>query len=249
MVWGMALPEGYGEFWPSGDFENDHWRARLKAYFSEHASDGQKALFDDGHGNAAHWYASYAIRKFIDEHNGEDRVPFTPVEPHEPPRYFDTAKGHKTLGSLIMLTSKMLAVDAPLKAVIERLEPGVQQFFPIEIRMPRRKVYPASYYLLVMRYLDAFSPADTKSGSVMQSESGILTLDKTKAGMGGPAMRKALFDDAHLWRERRFFQELICFSDALRAEIEKAGLRIPKHYKLKEMIDASYARSQSLSDN
>ena len=248
MVWGMALPENFGEFWPSGSFEMDDktrdsgWHQRLMAYFEEHASDEQKALFDDGHGNARHWYAGYATGKFIEETSGESMPPFTPVEPHEPPRSFDTAKGHKTLGSLIMLNSKMLAVDEALKTIIERLEPSVHQFFPLEIRMPRGKIYPANYYLLVMPYLDAWSRDDTKIGSVHERVRSIDThlppiieLDKTKVGMTGLAMRKVVFGDAHLWRERQFTKNLICFSDALQAEIERANLRLPKYYKLKEV--------------
>ena len=235
MVWGMTLPESFGEFWPSGAFENDHWHERLMVHFNERASDEQKALFDDGLGNAAHRYASYAKRKFIEETSGEGMLPFTPVESHEPPRSFDTAKGHKTLGSLIMLNSKMLAVDTALKDIVEQMERGSHEFFPIEIRMPRGKVYPANYYLLVMRYLDAFSSEDTKAGSVEKHPLGYYSLDKTKAGMSGIAIRKAAFGNANLWRERRFTKNLICFSDKLRVEIEKTGLRIPKHYKLKEV--------------
>ncbi len=244
MVWGMALPEGFDEFWPSGAFESiglghQGWFERLKSYYSEQMPAERKASFDDGHGNGPLHYMGYAVGKFTGEVGGSvgDDPPFTPIEPHEPPKFFTMAKSQKSLGSLIVLNDSILAVEDTLKQLIERLEPGVHQFFPIEIRTPRGKTYPASYYLLVMRHLDAFSPEDTKVGSVTQRGSGSFRLDKTKTGMIGLAMRKALFGDAHLWRERRFSKELVCFSDALHAEIEKAGLRIPKHHKLKEVID------------
>lgn len=248
MVWGMALPENYGEFWPRGTFELDPrtresgWGPRLQAHFAAHATFKEIALFDDAHNNAAHWYAAYAKGKFIDEHSAKGRPPFTPVEPHQPPKSFDTAKFTRTLGSLIMLTSRMVAVDEALKEIIERLEPNVNQFFPFELRMPKGKIYPGNFSLLVMRYLDTYSPEDTKVGSVSRSESGILTLDRTKGGMSGLAMRKTLFGDAHLWRERRFSQELVCFSDALQAEIERAGLRLPKLYRMIE-VDSDCAQS------
>lgn len=52
--------------------------------------------------------------------------------------------------------------------------------------------------------------------------------------MTGRAFSKAVFGKAHLWRDRRF-QMVNCFSDQLMADISDATLRIPKHYKMKEV--------------
>jgi hypothetical protein len=229
MVWGMTLPESFGEFWPSGAFEST-------SLGHQGMPEGQKAFFDDGHGNGMLHYMGYAVGKFKNEVGtsvGND-PPFTLIEAHEPPKFFTTEKGQKILGSLIMLNDSILAVDEALKAIVERLEPGVHRFYPLEIRMPRGIVYLASYYTLVIgQYFDAFSGEHTLTGSARERASGSFMPDISKAGMNGIAVRNAVFGNAHLWRDRTFKVELACFSDELQVEIAKAGLQIPKHYKLK----------------
>ncbi len=256
MVWGMALPSGYGEFWPSGHFEYDPimretgWFRRLTVYYEEQTPEEQKRLFDF-RGNplaAARRYGTFPSYKFkaeprsIDK-NGLDPA-YGPVEPHEVPRSWDMTKSHKTLGALIKTSSKILAVDGQLKSVIERLEPSVHEFHPLEMRMPKGQIYPGQYYVLrVGQYFDAFSRDDSWEGSVRDPErlagekpiTSWLHLNDSKKGVAGLAFRKAIFGGAHLWRDRIFSEELTCFSDVLIAEIEQAGLRIPKHYRMREV--------------
>ena len=250
MVWGMSLPENFGEFWPNGDFEYDPktretgWYARLTAYYSEQTPDEQQRLFDfkGDPRDAARRYGTFPSYKFKAEPGSVDKDDLKPaygaIEPHEIPRSFDTAKTFKTLGSLFTPGSKILAVDAQMKSIIERLEPSMHGFYPFEIRMPKGQVYPGQYYILrVGQYFDAFSRNDSWEGSVEDSANvpGLLHLNSYKKGVVGLAFRTSVFGGAHLWRDRQFPAELTCFSDALVAEIEGAGLRIPKHYKMKEV--------------
>lgn len=245
MVWGMNLPSGFGEFFPMGNFEAhidsdaDDWGDRLKAYYDEQMPEGRKALFDDGHGNGPGKYSYHVTQKFIRERGtvlGPDNPPFSQIEPHEPPQSFVTEKGYKSLGSLIMLSDRILAVDEALKAIIQRLEPGIHEFFPIEIVMPRGKASPKSYYVLVIgQYLDSFSPENSKKGAWASDGPDFFRCEESKAGVTGLAVRKSTIGHAHLWRERRFFQLLTCFSDELQAAIADAGLHIPKHYPMKEI--------------
>jgi hypothetical protein len=252
MVWGMNLPSGLGDFSPSGDFEFDRktrntgWFDRLRLFYLEQTPEEQRRLFDYGdkhvgHGAAGYW--PYAVGKFITEpgtRESSDRPLTTPIEPHEAPISFDTDKSYKALGSLIEFTCRILAVDEALKAIIERLEPGVHQFFPIEIRMPRDNVYPAQYYTFVIgQYLDSFSPDDSDKWSWHDypdhPDFYYYHYRKDKSGITGLALKKTLFQPAILWRERRFNGILICLSDELQAEIASAGLRIPRHYRMKEV--------------
>ncbi len=247
MVWGMSLPSGFGEFFPMGnfeahiDFEADDWYRRLNAYYQEQTPEEQKRLFDRGKGDGPS-YAGYVADKLISERGAASSpgaLPVSPIEPHEPPRSFVTEKGYKSLGSLIMLNDRILAVDEALKAIIERLEPAVHEFFPIEIRMPRNKVYPGSYYtLFIGQYFDSFSPEDSQEESFRDygpDYPNHYTHEKSKKGVTGLALTKAAFGIAHLWRERAFREWLVCFSDELQAEIAGAGLCIPKHYQMKQI--------------
>jgi hypothetical protein len=251
MVWGMSLPSGFGEFWPSGAFEYDAktresgWSERLRLYYLDQTPEEQKRLFDyqDAVGRAAHFYGGYVSGKFISElgtGGGAERPHFNAIEPHEPPQSFDTEKTYKTLGSLIGLNSQLLAVDDNLKAIMERLEPGVHQFFPIKITMPRGAVFPKPYYVLVIsQYIDSFSPENSNPDSWHDwpdyPDFYYYYHREDKRGITGLALSKMLFGRAHFWRERRFNGILICFSDELQAEVVNAGLRMPKHYRMKEV--------------
>lgn len=248
MVWGMTLPTSFGQFWPSGEFEYDaktrdtDWYNRLSAYYEAQTPEEQKRLFDyrGEPASASHFYSGFAVYKLTKEpgtkYNSGFEPPYGIVESHEVPRSFDTDKNYSSLGSLIKLNDRILAVDEQLKAIIERLEPGLHQFFPIPITMPKGRVYPDSYYVLrVCQYIDAFARYETWEGSFDESTRtpSLLFLNTTKKAINGLAMRQAAFGDAHLWRDRAFGEELACLSDELMAEIETAGLRLPKHFKMK----------------
>lgn len=253
MVWGMPLPNSFGEFWPSGCFEkdpkthDDGWYDRLTAYYGQLSPEEQTRLFDyKGDPRlAAHFYGTFPSYKLIKEPGASDssglKPPYGLIEPHEVPRSFDTEKTQKVLGSLIMLAGKIIAVDEYLKSIIEQVEPGVHEFFRLEIRMPRGQVYPRPCYILrVCQYYDAFSRDGTLEGAVReippyQETPGLTVLNASKKALSGLAMRETAFGGAHLWRDRTFGEDLTCFSDALMSQIEQAGLRLPKHYKMKEV--------------
>ncbi|MBB6124444.1 imm11 family protein [Sphingobium subterraneum] len=246
MVWGMSLPSSFGEFWSDGSFEatpdaTSGWGSRLKSYYLELSPEDQSALFDyvdtASRGKAGP-YVSFVVGKFLHEQGakgGADMPPFSPILAHEPPRFFVIERGGKSLGSLIMLSNRMLAVEEALKTIIERLEPSLHQFFPIEIMNRKGDVYPKSYYTLVIgQYFDSFSPEASKEGSCELDITRFRYRDN-KAGISGLAFQKSLFGSAHLWRERQIIGLLTCFSDELIAEIAEAGLRIPRHYKMMEV--------------
>jgi hypothetical protein len=246
MVWGMSMPSGFGEFWPLGNaegvdkYDNELWGERLRLHYLAQTPDEQRRLYDHGDKPADHGapeYSSYVTGKFICE-RGAPANPagysFSPVEPHEAPKSFLTQKTHQKLGSLIELNNRILAVDAALKAIIERLEPGVHQFFPMDVIMPRRRVYPTQYYTIVIgQYLDSFSPENSKEGSCTKDGPYCYQTRGYKDDVIGLAFSQAVFGKAHLWRERRLREWLTCFSDELQGEIAKAGLRIPRHYRMK----------------
>lgn len=252
MVWGMSLPSNFGEFWPDGDFEFDakardgRWSERLRLYYLAQNPDEQRRLFDYGDNHVGYGtgnYGNFVVGKFTRERGtvrpgSPDYPPFRPVEPHEAPRSFATEKSYKTLGSLIELNDGVVAVDEALKTIIERLEPGIHQFFPIEICMPRGQIYPGQYYTMVIgRFIDSFLPESSKGYSWSgygQEYPNIYSYKESNKGISGLALSAANFGNANLWRERSFTNILLCFSDALRAEIEKSGIRVPNSYRMME---------------
>jgi hypothetical protein len=59
-------------------------------------------------------------------------------------------EARKSLGSLVLLPDRLLAVDATLKEIIEGLEQGVHQFWPLRIIMPKGNELPVPYYGMVI---------------------------------------------------------------------------------------------------
>jgi hypothetical protein len=104
----------------------------------------KKALFAPPHAAS---YVYYAAENLISEPGLKrpDLPPFGPFAADEAPKRFETEKIYKTLGSLIVLNGRVLAADATLKEIIERFEPDVHNFSPLEIVMPKKIVYPKQY--------------------------------------------------------------------------------------------------------
>lgn len=244
MAWGMYLPRSGGPYGPYGNDEGpvdhygDGWRHRLIAYYQEQMPQAQRDFYR--HGSK---YAFCVVDKFTYEcgakRPGPDDLPVTPIEDHEPLRFYQTEKHFNELASVISLTNRMWAVDEAVKRLVERLEPGLHQFYPVEMRSPRGKVYPVPYYVLVVgRWIESFSPEESSRDSFSLNELNKVEWHKfhgSKKEINGIALRKSVFDGAHLWRERGPNEWLICFSDALAADLAVAGLKLPKYYRMKSI--------------
>jgi hypothetical protein len=237
MVWGMYLPKGGGPYGPYGDDEGpvdtyvDGWRNRLMKNYEDHLSDAQKAFY----GNARK-YSFCVGDKFRYEcghkQPGRDDLIVTPIEDHEPPRFYQIEKPYTQLSSIISLSSRRWAVDEAVKVIVERFEPGVHKFYPLEIRMPRGKIYPVQYYAFVVgNWVQSFSPEDSVQDIFrMHETNGVrwFNIRGDKASITGLALRQSVYKNAHLWRERGFNEWLICFSDELAAKFTTAELVLPK---------------------
>jgi hypothetical protein len=240
MVWAMDMPSSFGEFFPGGEYPG--FNERLHRHYEDHMSAEQKAVF--GVRNPKASYVRFVCEKFrcpLAYKSGPDEPPVTPIESHEPPECFKTRKRYKSLGSLIQLNSQLLAVDEALKSIIEKLEPGKHQFYPIKIMVTNKEALSKPYFTMrISQYLDSFLPAkslpEVLTSQVFETYSTPYRLvDDTEASINGIAVSKATIGNAHLWRERFINPEFLFLSDALQAEIAKAGLRVPKHFKVIEV--------------
>lgn len=239
MVWGAAFAKGSGDFTPSGLWTG--WDEKLTAYFNRMPAE-QKRLYDDGD------YISYKYftrMKFVEEFGSrlQGYPPIGRIEAHEAPNRFETMESY-TLGSLIRFPDYLLAVDERLKNSIERLEPEVHCFFPIEILTRWGVPYPDKYFVMVIgQFRDSFSPKQSDPNSWIKLPDGRTFYEEKKRPMSGLALSGEIFGGAHLWRERRMSNPLICFSDELITQIDDAGLFLPKFYPLEEIGSSGSAAS------
>lgn len=152
MAWGSVEPGSFGDFFPNGNYVG--WKEQLRDYYQNEMSSAEKAEME------------MEERILFSKFSGKFTKDRGPLKPQERPTEFRTVATHKSLASLIILNSRLLAVDASLKEVIETLEPGVHQFWPIRITMPKGKEYPVQYYgMVIRRFLDSFLPDQSESGS------------------------------------------------------------------------------------
>jgi hypothetical protein len=222
MVWGWVEPSSFGDYFPNGVYVG--WDEEIKRYFDEEMSAEQRAALDNWHVR----YQGQVARKFTEEDRGL-------LEPHERPSEFRIMeRAPKSLGSLLTLTDRLLAVDAALHEIIERLEPGVHQFWPLRITRPKGQEYPVAYYgMVIRRFIDSFVPEQSAGLRVSEGSPKVFfAIHPTKKAYGDLTVLKSAVAGAHLWRERRLLSPEVFFSDALQAEITRRGLRIAKHHKL-----------------
>lgn len=163
------------------------------------------------------------------------KPPLLPVEPHEWPAEYVFERAYKREAAIIMGPNRMFAVVAPLRDIIERLEPGVHQFNPIRVVLPGGDEHPVQHFMMIVgRWLDAFRLDDSDPNCLTRVSTGSPVVGANyKQAFQGVAMSSAEIGNAHLWCERRLRPATFYMSDALKEEITRAGLRLPPHYKMR----------------
>lgn len=119
------------------------------------------------------------------------------------PSEWQIKKSYSNLASLITLWC-FLAVDEELKSVIERIEPGVHQFWPVKILMPRGKVYPKQYYGMVIRnFRDSFVPRESEYNRYQSSDDMYFASGDAKRDYADLCFKQQNLKGVHLWREKK----------------------------------------------
>ena len=168
------------------------------------------------------------------------------VPPYTLPRYdpakfpkrvqFDSA--HKTIADFVPIEGR-LSVSPEAKALIEEFEPGVHQFFPVEIarRRSKRPIYrldgrvlDTPYYVFFPQMmLDAVwversdvrvRPMPDGRLSVIPSSSYLLSTGKHRL-----VLHRKIVAGHHVWHGHYQCHLQMFISDALAREIEKRRLR------------------------
>lgn len=251
MVWAVRFVPEFNEFFPRGEFLN--YEEALAAHYKAERRPGltpkhppvyvftsERPL--DGDGNPYRVFTTYVLdvtEKFHAELGVRrpHHPPLDPVQPHEWPTDYVCERVYKREAAIVKFTNRMYAVVEPLRDIIEWLEPGVHQFNPIRVLLPKGVEHPVPHYMMVVgRWLNAFRLEESDPGCLRAVDSGApLVSPDTKAGFAGVAMAASDIGDAHLWCERKLRPATFYISDRLKDEVTKAGLRLPPHYKMKSV--------------
>lgn len=251
MVWGMQMPDSFGKYFIPGTFEfaddptgAESWTERLEMYYRVGMPEDKKLKFQrQGEKHGAMTYKFFVLYKFIEEHGVEPdphTPPLTAVEEAEAPKWFSAEKSHRVLGDVVEFVDRIKGVSGKMRDIIERFEPGVHQFFPIEIMLPNGSVFPEPYYTLAIR-----NWRDSVIANPQMLDPAFQRLEEISPGSyltQLSSFRKLRFNresiqDAHFWCERFFGQRLLCLSDRMMDAFTEAGLDLPTAQHLAEEGD------------
>ncbi|WP_299288286.1 DUF1629 domain-containing protein [uncultured Tateyamaria sp.] len=222
MVWFLDSPvSSFGRFFLDGDFVD--WTERNETYFNTVLTDEDRQKFN-GRFNSYH---AYVARKFSTD-EGE-------ILDHEWPTEFKTTRVYKTIGSVAELLGQLRAVSAEFKEIIERFEPGIHKFNPVQLLKPNGEPYSGIYYLIaVQSFLDSFDPDQSDPEIWYKSKlSEHYQLTGPTSGISEFALRKTEFEGKHLWVEKKILGYNWIVSDELRSAMADAKLVVPKMFKMK----------------
>jgi hypothetical protein len=226
MTWGVIEPNGFGGYFPQG--EHVARKDTIEDYYNTQMTDAEKK--DLGMETGVNFF------KFSEKFTKD----LGPLEEYAQPRTLETSKTHKELASLILMKNRLIAVDETLKGIIEELEPGVHQFWPIEITMPKDTSYPVPYYgMVIHNHLNSFRLEDCDPGLAVDDSIGdyidYVVKARSRSDFKGLAMSREEIGNRHIWREKYLRDLWIFFSDELAARIKASGLKMPKHYPMKDV--------------
>ena len=219
MAWGLRYALGSGDYSPDLVAPTEADRL-LKQHFDDVLTAEERAEYLVVSGFASEQYAE--LRR------NAEALPEYMMPAHETLR-----KTYKNLGS-IMNARGIILVDRRLKEMIETIERGRHQFWPLELRMPKNKVYPKEYFgFRIRNYVDAFRP-DLSRESSFSSSGSTYTGGTTKAEAQGIVIDKSIISGLHVWRDRKLIVPHIYFSDELMELVKGEGLRIFQSFHFQE---------------
>ncbi|NSX55129.1 imm11 family protein [Parasulfitobacter algicola] len=151
----------------------------------------------------------------------------------EVPKTFKLSKARDSLPASFMVQDGLYIVQKPFRDLIEQLDPGLHQFFPIEVRHRNGTPHDPPCY--------AINVTETRD-SIVDDQS---TVDKFVTDPENTDKRIVYFKkditidpskltNIHLWREVRYPKSLL-MSDELRDALKETGLRMPRCFKAKNL--------------
>ncbi|MEM8692512.1 MAG: DUF1629 domain-containing protein [Pseudomonadota bacterium] len=151
--------------------------------------------------------------------------------PDEMPKELIVRKPRKTWPDAFETLNGLLVVSGAAKDVIERLDPGLHQFFPLSIRTKRGVVIEGPWFAMNVT---------ERQNSIVIEQSRVLVNKRAPDRLCSflwdfkhVTVDPSKLSGIHFWREARFRGSLLG-SDALLKELKDAGVKFFSSFKAKE---------------
>lgn len=215
----LHAPNGFGRYRPDAEFVDEV--EKLRAEFDRTASAEQTENYD------VSFFDFRKKNRLVTKHATERAKSFQ--------RFSQLTLEFRVKDYADLMMDGLLMVSAPIMEIVERLEPDVHQFWPIDFRTRGGKVVSdTSYYaMLVLQSRDAFRPEESIEGSVFQTGSYSPHWHihgHKRALLEGVAIDASATNGAHLWYEPRILSEAYFLSDELGMELKKQGFKLPPKF-------------------
>lgn len=224
MAYGFDVSVSFGRFFPDGDFLG--YDEQLKTRFDETLAKGKPEH---------KFFNEFRWAHVENMHHGTSFI----ADDWLPKRYV-LHKRYSSLADLINLSAG-IAVSAPLRDLIEKLEPGKHQLWPVELVYHSGEPYPGEYSMLrVLSQLDAFDKERSDPSCWERPVRVVKITDPKESHAHGIALSQSVVAGHHLWRGFFSAESGIAgfdfyVSDTLKLAIEGAGLRTMPFRQLKEV--------------
>lgn len=148
------------------------------------------------------------------------------------------------LPNMFMAYGGMWIVDSSARQIIEDLDPGLHQFFSINVQFPDGSSPPGEWFSMnittvrktmidaesAIKHIVTKDQTFTSKSGVTKTYKGhemfLVDFDAKRITVGPDAD-----DGANLWREKGHQRDLILFSDKLHDALQEAGLTTAKTFR------------------
>lgn len=158
------------------------------------------------------------------------------VKEHFQPRKARLLKNYKRLGDIFMLNYGLLTVQQPLKDLLEEMEPGVHQFWPVEVFLKDGQPFDMSCYGMVVGR--KIATLDVERSDAIRKPSTLIELNRDYGNKKKPfdaTISKEARNSVHLWHEPLLLEIDYMISDELRDAIKARRMRFFKMYHANEV--------------
>lgn len=148
------------------------------------------------------------------------------IEFEKAPKYVIIEKPKPNLPNMFWGSSSLLIVSGVYHDIIERLDPGLHQLWPIELRRKRKEPYSGRWYGLNIRPRAASIQVEGSDTYIAKGSEILGIPDQVKLNISFKvSVRSDLLPGANLWWDDGIDQPVILCSDELRNAVVDAGLQ------------------------